>query len=109
MKTFTQRLPLFALEFQQPMRDAILIEEVIELMSVARIAASQDTHSREFAIAAEPSPSHDQRIDDCLAHGRNFCQRASKFGCRNMEYLGLFRCDSARGQGRCALEHRDVP
>src|SRR5947208_17081161 len=91
------------------MRDAILIEEVIELMSAARIAASQNTHSREFAIAAEPSPSHDQRVDDRLAHGGNFRQRAPKFGCRNIEYLGLFRCDSARGDGGCALEHRDVP
>src|SRR5438128_10964434 len=90
------------------MRDAILIKEIIELMSIARIAASQNAHSREFAIAAQPSPSHDQCIDDCFTHGGNFCQRAPKFGRRNMEYLGLFRCDSGRREGRCALEHRDV-
>ena len=77
-------------------------------MSITRIAASQNTHSREFPIAAKPPPSHDQRIDDCLAHGGNFRQRAPEFGCRNVQYLGLFRYDSARGQGRCALEHRDV-
>ena len=72
VKTFAQRLSLFAFKFDQPMRDAILIEEIIELMSIARIAAGQNTHSREFAIAAEPSPSHDQGIDDCLAHAREF-------------------------------------
>src|SRR5438128_12206950 len=108
MKTFTQRLPLFALEFQQPMRDAILIEEVMELMSVARIAARQNTHSREFAIAAKPSPSHDQRIDDCLAYRWNFRQRAPEFGRRNVQYFSLVRCDSARTEDRCALKHRYV-
>ena len=48
MKTFAQRLPLFALKFDQPMRDAILVEEIIELMSIARIAAGQNTHARRI-------------------------------------------------------------
>ena len=108
MKTFAQRLSLFALKFHQPMRDAILVEEIIELMSIARIAAGQNTHSREFAIATKPPPSHDQGIDDCLAHGGNFRERAPQFGCRNVKYLGLFRCDSGRTEDRCALEHRYV-
>ena len=108
MKTFAQRLPLFTLKFYQPMRDAILVEKIIELMSIARVAAGQNTHSRKFAIAAKPPPSHDQRIDDRLAHGRNFRQRAPKFGRRNEEDLGLFRRDSRRTEDRCALEHRYV-
>src|SRR5438270_12409065 len=97
MKTFAQRLPLFALKFHQPMRDAILIEEIIELMSISRVATCQNTHSREFAIATESSSTHDQGIDDCLAHRRNFRQRTPEFGCRNVEDLGLFRCDPGRG------------
>ena len=53
MKTFAQRLPLFALKFYQPVRNAILVEKIIELMSVARVAAGQNTHACKFAIAAE--------------------------------------------------------
>src|SRR5438128_12640841 len=87
------------------MRDAILIEKIIELMSIARIATGQDTHPREFAIAAKSTPSHDQRIDDRLAHAGNFRQRAAKFRGWQMEYFGLMRCDSARTEDRCALEH----
>src|SRR6266700_7434055 len=108
METLTQRLPLFALKFYQPVRNAILVEEIIELMSIARVAAGQNTHARKFAIAAKPAPSHDQRIDDCLAHGGNLRQRAPKFGRRNEEDLGLFRRDSGRTEDRCALEHRYV-
>ena len=108
MKTFAQRLPLFALKFYQPMRDAILVEKIIELMSIARVAAGQNTHARKFAIATKPASSHDQRIDDRLAHGGNFRQRAPKFGRRNVKYLGLVRCDSGRTEDRCALEHRYV-
>src|SRR5437762_6617520 len=90
------------------MRDAILVEEIIKLMSIARIAVSQNTHAREYAIAAKPSPSHDQGIDDCLADGGNFRQRAPKCGGRNVEDLGLVRFHSARTEDRCALEHRYV-
>src|SRR6266513_5972130 len=90
------------------MRDAILVEKIIELMSIARVAAGQNTHAREFAIATKPPPPHDQRIDDRLAHGRNFRQRAPKFGRRNEEDLGLFRRDPRRTEDRCALEHRYV-
>ena len=59
IETFTQRLPLFTLKFYQPMRNAILVEKVIELMSIARIAACQNTHPRKYAIAPKPSPAHD--------------------------------------------------
>src|SRR3989442_15823387 len=62
------------------MRDAILVEEIIELMSIARIAAGQNTHSREFAIAAKPPASHDQCIDDCLAHGGKLREGPPGFG-----------------------------
>src|SRR5256886_11823837 len=69
MKTFAQCFALFTLKVYQPMRDAILVEKIIELMSIARVAACQNTHARKFAIATKPAPSHDQRIDDRLAHG----------------------------------------
>src|SRR5512140_654884 len=77
-------------------------------MSIARVAAGQDAHARKFAIATKPASSHDQRIDDRLAHGGNFRQRAPKFGRRNVKYLRLIRCDSGRTEDRRALEHRYV-
>src|SRR5438552_18950793 len=90
------------------MPDSILVEEIIELMSSALVSASQNTHAGEFSIATEPAPSHDQGIDDCLAHRGNFRQGAPEFGRRNVEYLGLLRCNSARTEDRSALEHRYV-
>ena len=108
MKTFAQCLALFALKFYQPMRDAILVEKIIELMSIARVATGQNPHARKFTIATKPAPSHDQRIDDRLAYGGNFRQRAAKFGRRNEKDLGLIRCDSGRTEDRCALQHRYV-
>src|SRR5512132_236203 len=90
------------------MWNAILVEKIVELMSIARVAAGQNTHSREFAIATKPASSHDQRIDDRLAYGGNFRQRAPKFGRRNEEDLGLVRRDSRRTEDRRALEHRYV-
>src|SRR3984893_15313296 len=88
------------------MPDAVLIVGIIELMTIARIAAGESTQAREFAIATKPPPSHDQGIDDCLAHGGNFRQRAPKFRGRNLKYLCLVRCDSGGTEDRCALEHR---
>src|SRR6266550_3564827 len=108
MKTFAQCFALFTLKFYQPMRDAILVEKIIELMSIARVAAGQNTHASKFAIATKPASSHDQCIDDRLAYGGNFCQRAPKCGRRNKKYLGLIRCDSGRTEDRRALEHRYV-
>src|SRR5436190_20661648 len=87
------------------MRDAILVEKVIELMSIARVAAGQNTHASKFAIATKPASSHDQRIDDRLAYGGNFRQRAPQSGGGNKKYLGLIRCDSGRTVGRRAPRH----
>ena len=77
-------------------------------MSVTCAARGQHTQSGKLAIPADSAAPHDQRIDDRLAHGRNFRQRAPKFGRRNEEDLGLFRRDSRRTEDRCALEHRYV-
>ena len=79
----------------------------------AGTAAAQGTPVPEFKgplpITAESSPSHDQGIDDGLAHGRNFRQRAPKFCGRNVEYLRLVRGDAGRTDDRGALEHGHVP
>src|SRR5437764_15311453 len=90
------------------MRDAILVEKIIELMSIARVTAGQNTHARKFAIATKPASSHDQRIDDRLAYGGNFRQRAPKCRRGDEEEFSLIRCDSGRTQDRRALGPRYV-
>src|SRR5258705_8484955 len=90
------------------MRNAILVEKIIELMSIARVAAGQNTHARKFAIATKPPSSHDQRIDDRLAYGGNFRHRAPKFGPPDEEDLGLLPFYSGRNEDRRAPEHRHV-
>src|SRR6266478_2341020 len=108
MKAVAHGLALLALEFNQTMRDVVLVQKIVELMSVTRAAHSQHTQSGKLAIPADSAAPHNERIDDGLAHGRNFRQRASKFGRRNVEYLRLVRCDSGRTEDRRALEHRYV-
>src|SRR5690242_4368464 len=77
-------------------------------MSVTCAARSKHTQSGKLAIPADSAAPHNERIHDCLAHGRNFRQCAPKFGRRNVEYLGLIRCDPGRTEDRRALEHRYV-
>src|SRR2546430_7476730 len=108
MKAVAHGLTLFALEFDQTMGDVVLVQKIVELMSVTRAAHSQHTQSCKLAIPADSAAPHDQRIDDRLAYGRNFRQRAPKFGRRNEEDLGLVRRDSRRTEDRRALEHRYV-
>src|SRR5258708_35539957 len=99
---FAQCFALFAIKFYQPVRNAILVEKIIELMSIARVAAGQNTHARKFAIASKPPPPHDQRIDDRLAHGGNFPPRAPKVGRPDEEDLCPIRFVSRPTQGRGA-------
>src|SRR2546430_4433866 len=89
------------------MRDAILVEKIIELMSIARVAACQNTHARKFAIATKPAPSHDQRIDDRLAHGGNLPQPAPQLRPREEGEPRLLRPDSRRNEEPRALGARN--
>ena len=52
MQTFAQGLSLFALKFDEPMRDMIFVEEIIELMSFACAAGREHAQPGKFPIAA---------------------------------------------------------
>ena len=67
MEAFTQRLSLFTFKYDQAMRNAILVEKIIQLMSKQLITLRQYPHSSEFGVPADPPPSHDQGIDDRFA------------------------------------------
>jgi hypothetical protein len=51
VKAIAQGLTLFALEFDQTMRDVVLIQKIVELVSVTRAARSEHTQPCELAIA----------------------------------------------------------
>src|SRR3954447_21873041 len=90
------------------MWNPVFVEEIIKLMSIARVAIGQHAHASEFTITTKSPPSHDQRVNDCPADGGNFRQRAPEFSSRNVEDLGLLGYDSARTENRSALKHRYI-
>lgn len=80
MQAFAERLSLFALEFNQPMRDVILVEEVVELMTFARAAGGgENAQTGKFTITSQTTAAHDERIDDGRAHAGYFRESASQF------------------------------
>ena len=99
MKTVAQRLALFALEFDQPMRDVILIQKIVELMSITRATRSQHAQSRKLAIPANSPAPHNECVDDWFAYPWHLGQHAPEFSRRNVQNLGLVRCHS-RGRER---------
>ena len=87
MQTFAQRLSLFALKFNEPMRDTIFVEKIIELMSFASAACRENTQPGKLPIAPEPSAAHDQRIHDGRADTGQFGKRAPELGRGHVKYL----------------------
>ena len=63
-------MSLLTLEFDQPVRDAILVEKIVELMALARVTQRDNAQPRELAIAPEPPPAHDESVHNRLAHAR---------------------------------------
>src|SRR5215471_14907999 len=104
MKAIGQFLSVLAVDIDKSMRDVILVEEIVDVMSFAIVAARQHAKAGKYAVAIQPPAAHDQRIDDCLAHGGNFRQGAPECGGGNVKYFGLFRFHSGGTQDRCALE-----
>src|SRR5437867_6488374 len=108
MQTFAQCLSLFALKFDEPMRDTIFVEEIIELTAFACAACSENAQPGKLPIASQSLATHDQCLYDDLAHTGQFGERAPEFGRGHVEYLGFRRGYPHRGQGRRALQHRDI-
>ena len=108
MQTFAQCLSLFALEFDEPMRNTILIEKIIKLASFARAGCCENAQPGKFPIASQSFSTHDQRLYDCLAHTGQFGERASKFSRGHVEYLRLVRRYPCCRKDRRALEHCDI-
>src|SRR5215472_12083035 len=106
--SFAQRLTLFALEFDQTMWDVVLVQKIVELMSVTRAARSNHTQTGKLPIATNPTTSHDQRVHDWFANPWQLGQHAPEFVRRHIKDLGLVRCYARSCERRCALQHRNV-
>ena len=89
MQPFAERLSLLVFKFDEPMRDVIFVQEIIQLMSLARAALGQNAQPGKLPVAPDPATTHNQRIDDGPAHARQFGKRAPKFGCGYMEDFGF--------------------
>src|SRR5262245_45128591 len=90
------------------MRDVVLIQKIVELMSVTRTALSKHTQSGKFAIATQAPSSHDQRVHDRFADPWHLRQHAPEFSRGHVQNLGLVRCHARSRERRCPLQHRHV-
>jgi hypothetical protein len=108
VKAVAQRLTLFALEFNQPMWDVVLIQKIVESMSLSLVPRSEHTQSRKLAITAQPPASHDQRFNDWFADPWHLGQHAAEFGCGHIQDFGFLRGHSRSRERRCPLQHRYV-
>ena len=89
METFAQGLSLFALKFNEPMRDMIFVEKIIELMAFACAAGRKNAQPGKFRIASQSAATHNECIDNGRADTGQFGERAPKFIGRNVKYLTL--------------------
>ena len=85
MQPFAERLSLLAFKFDEPMRDVIFIQEIIELTSFAIAARRENAQPGKFAIAPEPPATHDEGVYDGGAHARQFGERVPQFDSRHFE------------------------
>ena len=108
VQSLAECLSLLALEFNQPMWDVILVEKIVELMALARVAQRNDAQPGELAVATEPPPAHDESVHNRLAHTGELGERAADFDRRNFQNFRLFRLHARTGQRGRALEHCDV-
>src|SRR5437667_5560280 len=108
MQTLAQRPALSALKFDQPMRDVVFVQEIVELMSITRAARSEHTQPCKLAIATQPASSHDQRVHDWLADPGQLGQGAPELSRWHVKDFGLVRCYPRCRERRRTLQHRDV-
>jgi hypothetical protein len=108
VQTFAEGLSLFGLKFNESMRNAIFVEEIIKLMSFPCPGCCENTQPCKFPVPSQSFSAHDQCFYDRLAHSGQFGECATEFSRGHVEYLRLFRRYPGRRKDRRALEHRDI-
>ena len=104
-QSFAEGTALFGLRINQPVRDMVLVEEIVKLASFARTIGGENTQPGKLAIAQQTLPPHDERAHDRLTDSRQFRQRLSHPRGRHFEDLALLRLASSAAQGGCAHQH----
>src|SRR5436309_2299846 len=100
MEALAQSLAILALRVNQPMRNMIFVEEIVDLISITRTILSDDAQAGKLAVAPQSLPAHDERAHDRLAHPRQFGQglpnrRRGHF--QNLGFIGLASGACQRG------------
>ena len=62
--------PVLAFKLNEPMRDMILVEEIVDQVPVARAIRRDDAQADELAVAQQALTPHDERVHDGLADAR---------------------------------------
>ena len=109
MQAFAQGAPVFALKVDQPVRDMVFVEKIVELVAVSRTVLRENAQPGKLAVALQPLPTHDERAHDRLADAGQFRERLAKPVCGHFQNFALIRFASRIGQRRGAHEHRNVP
>src|SRR5713101_6431186 len=60
------------------MRDMILVEKIVELMSLPRATRRDNAQPSELAVTPEPPPQHDKSVNKRLAHTWQFGESAAE-------------------------------
>src|SRR3954470_18976525 len=108
MMTVRQFPALFALGVDDPMWNVVFVQEVVDEMSVAIILNGQHAKSGELTIAKQPASSHDQCIDDRIAHARYLGQCATYLVRRHVQDFRFIRSYTGSAEYRRSLQHTDV-
>lgn len=58
----------------------IFVEEIVEVMTVARFSRGEDAKSGEVGVAPQTFATHDECADDGFANARQFGKGATQFG-----------------------------
>src|SRR5205814_7154948 len=66
MEALAQGLTIWALRLNQPVRNMILVEEIVDLISVPRAVQGDNAQAGKLAVAPESLPSHDESAHDWL-------------------------------------------
>jgi hypothetical protein len=90
------------------MWNVVFVKKVVELVAVTIIALTQHAIPGKLAVAAETTPTHDQRVHDRLADGGNLGKRTPEFRRGDVKYFRFIgRYSRGRYCGR-SLQHGHV-
>src|SRR5436190_15133989 len=98
---------MVAFKSDQPMRDVILVEEIIELTALARAILGDYAEAGKVLVPLQPSAPHDECLDDRLTDARQFSKRLSETIRGHFQDFAFVGFAARAAQRRCSREHSD--